>query len=231
MKLRYFKFILLFTGLVAATSCKKFFDINKDPNRLPDSNAPLAQLLTSAQVNLGFEGGSDMFRYTTEIMQMMSGLASQPNQTFEYYRYNITGSDQNNVWSSNNATTLSDLELIIKQGGASPHYTGVAKILKAFEYAKMVDVWGDVPYTQAQQLTGNTQPAYDDDASIYPKLIQLLTEAVTELNATSSVLTPGTNSVIYTNGGNFTTARAQWIKLANTLRLRLLLHYSKVNPT
>lgn len=231
MKLRYFKFILLFTGLAAATSCKKFFDINKDPDRLPDSNAPLAQLLTSAQVNLGFEGGSDMFRYTTEIMQMMSGLASQPNQTFEYYRYNITGSDQNNVWSSNFATTLSDLELIIKQGGASPHYTGVAKILKAFEYAKIVDVWGDVPYTQAQQLTGNTQPAYEDDAAIYPKLIQLLTEAVTELNATSSVLTPGTNSVFYTNAGNFTTARAQWIKLANTLRLRLLLHYSKVNPS
>lgn len=231
MKLRYFKFILLFTGLAAATSCKKFFDINKDPDRLPDSNAPLAQLLTSAQVNLGFEEGSDMFRYTTEIMQMMSGLASQPNQTYEYYRYNITGSDQNNVWSSNFASTLSDLELILKQGGASPYYTGVAKILKAYEYAKIVDVWGDVPYTQAQQLTGNTQPAYEDDAVIYPKLIQLLVDAVTELNAASSVLTPGTNSVMYTNGGNFTAARAQWIKLANTLRLRLLLHYSKVNPT
>ena len=231
MKLRYFKFILLFTGVLAMGSCKKFLDINKDPDRLPASNSPIAQLLTSAQVNLSFEGGSDMFRYTTEIMQMMSGLASQPNQTYEYYRYNITGSDQNNVWSSMFATTLSDLELIIKQGAASPYYTGIAKILKAYEYSLVVDVWGDVPYSEAQQLTANTQPHYDNDETIYPKLITLLTEGINELNAASSVLTPGTNSVIYTNGGNFNTARAQWIKMANTLKLRLFNHYSKKDPT
>lgn len=230
MKLRYFKFIMFFSGIFALSSCKKTLDINYDPDRLPDSNSPIAQLLTSAQVNLGFEGGSDLFRYTTLIMQQMSGGASQPNQTYEYYRHNITGSDLNNVWGSIHATTLSDLELIIKQSGASPHYTGVAKILKAYEYSLVVDVWGDVPYSQAQQLTGNTQPAYDDDATIYPKLITLLTEAVNDLNASSSVLSPGTNSVMYTNA-TWATARANWIKLANTLRLRLLLHYSKVNPT
>jgi hypothetical protein len=230
MKFRYFKLIMLLTGVVVISSCKKTFDINKDPDRLPDSNSPIAQLLTSAQVNLGFEGGSDLFRFSTVIMQMMSGEASQPNQTYEYYRYNITGSDQNNVWASMNASTLNDLQLIINQGGSSPYYTGVAKILKAYEYSKMVDTWGDVPYSQAQQLTVNTQPVYDDDAAIYPLLIQLLTDAIANLNATSSVLTPGTNSVIYTNGGNFTLAKAQWIKLANTLKLRLFLHYSKKDP-
>ena len=72
---------------------------------------------------------------------------------------------------------------------------------------QVVDVWGDVPYTAAQQLTGNTQPAYDDDAAIYPKLITLLTEAVTDLNAATSALTPGTNSVMYTMA-TFATAKA-----------------------
>lgn len=219
---------MVLAGIVAMSSCKKFLDINKDPDRLPDSNSPIAQLLTGAQVNLGFEGGSDLFRFTTEIMQHMSGLASQPNQTFEYYRYNITGSDQNNVWSSMNASTLSDLQLIINQGGLSPYYTGIAKILKAYEVSKMVDVWGDVPYSQAQLLTANTQPAYDDDATIYPKLILLLTEAINDMNATTSVLTPGTNSVMYTNS-SWTAARALWIKLANTLKLRLILHTRKVD--
>jgi hypothetical protein len=231
MKLRYFKLIMVFAGIAGISSCKKFMDINKNPDALPDSNAPIAQLLSSAQVNLGFEGGSDLYRYTTLIMQQMSGEASQPNQTYDYYRYNITGSDQNNVWSSINATTLNDLELIIKQGSTSPYYTGIAKILKAYEYSLVVDVWGKVPYSQAQQLTGNTQPAYDNDATIYPKLIQLLTDGITDLNATSSVLTPGANSLMFTNGGNFTLAKAQWIKLANTLKLRLLLHYKKIDAT
>ncbi|MBL0271632.1 MAG: SusD/RagB family nutrient-binding outer membrane lipoprotein [Chitinophagaceae bacterium] len=228
MKLRYLKIVLLFSGIVAVSSCKKKMDINYDPDRIPDSNSPIAQLLTSAQVNLGFEGGSDLYRYATLIMQHMSGGASQANQTWDYYRYNITGSDLNNVWSSIHATTLGDLELIIKQGTASPYYTGIAKILKAYEYGLVVDVWGDVPYSEAQQLTGNTQPHYEDDALIYPKLNTLLIDAVTELNAASSVLTPGTNSVMYT--GTYATIKANWIKLANTLRLRLLLHYSKVNP-
>lgn len=229
MKLRYIKLFIVFAGIAGISSCKKFLDINKNPDALPDSNAPIAQLLTSAQVNIGFSAGSDLFRYATLIMQQMSGGASQPNQTYEYYRYNITGSDINNVWSSMFATTLSDLELILKQGASSPYYTGIAKILKAYEYSKIVDVWGDVPYSEAQQLTGNTSPRYDDDAVIYPKLIQLLTDAINDLNATSSVLTPGTNSVIYTNS-NFTVAKALWIKLANTLKLRLFLHYSKKDP-
>jgi Starch-binding associating with outer membrane len=229
MKMNYFKILSLAAGLMVLGSCKKQLNINFDPDRLPDSNSPIAQLLTSAQVNLGFEGGSDLFRYPTLFMQQMSGAASQPNQTYEYYRHNVTGSDLNNVWGAIHATTLSDLELVIKQSTASPYYTGIAKILKAYEYSLVVDAWGDVPYTEAQQLTGNTQPAYDDDATVYPKLIQLLADAVNDLNASTSVLTPGANSVIYTSG-TWATARTNWIKFANTLRLRLLLHYSKKDP-
>ena len=230
MKFRYIKIFLLCSGLVCIGSCKKMLDINKNPDAIPDSNSPIAQLLTSAQVNLGFEGGSDLYRYSTVIMQQMSGEASQPNQTYEYYRYNITGSDENNVWSSIFSTTLNDLESIIKTATAdgSPYYAGIAKILKAYEYSLVVDVWGDVPYTEAQQLSENTAPNYDDDATIYPKLITLLSDAVTDLNAGSSILTPGTNSVIYP--GAFGTVKPNWIKLANTLRLRLLLHYSKKDP-
>ncbi len=230
MKFRYSKLIMLLAGIIVISSCKKQLNINRNPDAIPDSNSPIAQLLTSAQVNLGFEGGSDLFRYATLIVQQMSGGASQPNQTYEYYRHNINGSDENNVWGSINASTLNDLELIIRQGAAlgSPYYTGIAKILKAYEYSLVVDVWGNVPYSEAQQMTANTQPHYDDASTIYPKLNTLLSDAVNDLNAASSVLTPGTNSVIYP--GPFASVKANWIKLANTLRLRLFLHYSRINP-
>jgi hypothetical protein len=137
MKGKHITILLIASALLfTAASCKKYLDINTDPDNISD--APLAQLLTSAQVNLGFESGSDLFRYSTLIAQQMSGQASQPNQTYEYDRYNITGSDANNVWSSINSTTLSDLELIITKATAtgSPYYSGIAKILKAFEYQK-----------------------------------------------------------------------------------------------
>jgi hypothetical protein len=225
-----YKLSILLTGIVISTSCKKFLDINKDPDRIPADNAPIAQLLTNAQVNLAFTGGSDLFRYTTLIVQQMSGQASQPNQTYEYDRYNITGSDQNNLWTSIYATTLNDLQTIIDQAGAggSPYYAGVAKIMKAFQMHQVVDTWGDVPYEESQKQTANLQPAYDDDETIYPKLITLLNESITDLGAATSVLTPGANSLIYP--GTFSTTKNNWIKLANTLKLRLFLHYSKKDP-
>ncbi|TMI64703.1 MAG: SusD/RagB family nutrient-binding outer membrane lipoprotein [Bacteroidetes bacterium] len=232
MKLRYIKFILFFAGLTAVVSCKKYFDINKDPDRLPSNSLLYPQLLTSAQVAMGFEGGSDLFRYTSLITQHMSGQASQPNQTYEYGRYNISGNDQNNVWGTMYATTLSDLELLIKQAttAGSPHYSGLGKILKAFEYVRAVDTWGDVPYTEAEQLDQNKSPKYDDDEAIYTNLIQIINDGINEMNATTSVLSPGTNSVLYTNS-TWATARALWIKFANTLKLRIYIHYSKKNST
>ncbi len=232
MKLKYFKIIMLVAGVLSLGSCRKFFDINKDPDRLPSSFKLFPQLLTSAQVNLGFEAGSDLYRYPTEFMQQMSGEASQPNQTYEYYRYNVTGSDLNNVWGSIFAATLSDLELVISQSTAdgSPHYAGVAKILKAYEYMLIVDTWGDVPYTEAQQLDANTQPAYDDDATIYPKLHQLCIDGIADVGQAASTQSPGTNSVFFSNA-TFATSRPFWIKLANTIRMRLFLHAAKKDPT
>lgn len=224
MKLKHIKLAIVTVLVLSAISCKKYLDINQDPDNILD--APLPQLLTSAQVNLGFEGGSDLFRYTSLLAQQMSGQASQPNQTYEYDRYNITGSDQNNLWSSMYSTTLSDLELIIKKASTSgsPYYVGVAKILKAYEYQKAVDTWGDIPYSEAQQLDQNTKPKYDKGEDIYKAITTLLTDAVTDLNAPSSALSPTTNSVIYTAA---TFPKANWIKLANTLRLRIYLHYTK----
>lgn len=217
-------------GSVLFTGCSDFLDINTDPDNIVSTNAPLPQLLTAAQVNLGFEGGSDKFRYSTIIAQHLSGQASQPNQTFEFTRYNIQGSDQNNLWSSMFATTLSDLELIIKNSTASgsPHYSGVAKILKAYEYQLAVDIWGNVPFKDALLLDQNTQPAYDEASTIYTSLITLLNEGIAEINATTSALSPGTNSVIFP--GAFATTKKQWEKLANTLKLRIYIHYSKLDP-
>ncbi len=222
--------VLFIGAALMTTSCKKFLDVNRDPDNIPSTEAPIAQLLTNAQVNMAFEGGSDLYRFTSIIAQHLSGQASQPNQTYEYDRYNITGNDQNNVWSSIFATTLNDLDLVINTAttNGSPHYSGVAKIMKAYEYSLAVDTWGNVPFTEAQQMDKNVSPKFDDGATIYPKLITMLDEGIAEVNAATSNLTPGTNSVIYP--GAFATRKTNWVKAANVLKLRLLLHMSKNDP-
>lgn len=231
--MKHLKYIVIasfvMVGILTNSSCKKFYDINQDPDAL--TTAPIEQQLTSLTVNVGFYAGSDVNRFSSLIMQQYSGQSSgAQNQTQDYEKYLIQGSDENNAWGTMYATILNDAENIITSAAASgsPHYSGVAKILKAYAYQISVDMWGDIPFSEAQKLTGNTQPKYDGAAQIYTALIRLLDEGITEVSATSSNKSPGSNSTIYP--GNFATTKNNWIKFANTLKLRLYLHYSESDP-
>lgn len=216
--------------LLGLSSCKKYLDINKDPDRIAETAAPIDLLLTNATVNTGFASGSDLNRYAALLVQQFSGQTTGgETQTQQYEKYLLQSSDVNNMWATAYATTLNDLEVIIRLATAqnAPYYRGVAKLLKAYNYHHLVDAYGNVPYSEAQQAGGNPSPKFDDGAAIYTSLLTTIDEALADLNSTSTGLAPGTNSTIYS--GSFTTRRANWIKFGNTLKLRLLIHYSKVN--
>ncbi len=220
-------FIILFSF-----SCKKYLDVNVDPNNIKD--VQVSQILPSITVNIGYMGASDLFRYSLMIMQQFSakGPVSTGNTFNEYERYNINSSDINNQWNTIYGTIVSDLELMITQATAtgSPHYAGVGKVLKAYVFQISVDAWGDIPYSEAAKFNSNLYPKFDDDAVIYPDLIKLIDAGITDINATTSALDPNNNTSIYVNT-TWTAAKAQWLKFANTLKLRILLHYSKKDPT
>ena len=223
-------FIIL---LVASLpSCKKYLDINKDPDNILEDQVPINLLLTNVTTSTGFIGGSDLFRYGALLTQQFSGQTTGgETQTQAYEKYLIQSADVNNAWVLYNASNLNDMEVIIKRATeqGAPHYSGVAKILKAYTYQLMVDAWGDVPFSEAQQTTSNLFPKYDKGEDVYKEIIKLLDEGIAECNAATSSLSPGNNSTIYT--GTFSTKKANWIKFANTLKMRVYLHYSKLDKT
>lgn len=218
-------------SLLAAGSCTDYLDINKSPNSISD--APIEQLLTSVTASVGFMGGSDLYRYGALISQQVSGQGTgATTQPQEYERYNIAGSDVNNLWNTLYSTILSDAELIIIKANEtkSPHYAGVAKITKAYVYQLIVDTWGNAPFTEALKFTSNTKPKFDDGAAIYTATLALLDEGIADIKQATSTKSPGTNSTIFS--GTFTGAsgtRLRWERFANTLKLRMLLHYSKID--
>ncbi|GAB3941653.1 SusD/RagB family nutrient-binding outer membrane lipoprotein [Spirosoma harenae] len=219
---------ILATGLAfGSSSCTKFLDVNADPNNI--QSVQVAQLLPSVTVNIGYMGASDLFRYASLLSQQFSGQG--PNTGFatfkEYERYNINNSDVNNQWVTIYSTVVSDLELMIAQATTegSPHYAGVGKILKAYVFQILVDAWGDVPYTEAGKHSANFYPKFDDDEAIYKDLIRLIDDGIKDVSATTSAVSPNTNTTIYA-GSTWAASQAQWIKFANTLKLRILLHYS-----
>jgi hypothetical protein len=216
---------VLFLAALVVTGCE-FGDINQDPSRV--KSAPINQQLTSLTVNVGFLAGSDLNRYSSLIMQQYSGQSvGATTQTQFFEQFQIVGTDLNNLWSTVYATILNDAENIIVEATAtnSPHYSGVAKILKAYTYQLAVDTWGKIPYSETQKLAANVKPKYDSDELIYTELIALLDQGIAEVNAPTSAISPGTNSTIYP--GAFSASRNNWVRFANTLKLRIFLHYSE----
>ncbi|WP_128546908.1 SusD/RagB family nutrient-binding outer membrane lipoprotein [Larkinella soli] len=205
------KIISLFVGTVLAltfSGCNSFLDINVDPNA--PSQPALDLLLPATQVSIGVNiGGGATNRIATIIMQH----ATQNTPS----RFDLNGSTFQTPWNALYSEALNDLEIIIREGTARTQwsYVGMAKLEKAYLYSVLVDLWGDVPFSEASKGDGNLSPKFDKGADIYAALFPLIDEAVADLNKQPYV-SPGNADLFYRGD------RLSWIRMANSLKLKLL---------
>ncbi|MEO7801708.1 MAG: SusD/RagB family nutrient-binding outer membrane lipoprotein [Ginsengibacter sp.] len=227
--LRKFLYILPI-GLIGFISCKKTLDINTDPNN--PTTISISKLLPAAVQNLGNALAIGNGTYGG-LSQILSVYTHQMSTREEPDVYGVTGNDfyLANAWStfyqsfvnSSGILTpgvLNNLEQIIKDATASgnPRYAGIAKILKAYTYSQLVDVFGDIPYSEAIKLIeGNKYPKFDNDAEIYPQLFTLLDEGIADVSKpdAENTLLPGSDDVIYKGDADL------WVKAANTIKLKM----------
>lgn len=216
MKIKSFHKILTASlALMMLASCSDFFDINEDPN-----NPTVAQpdlLLTNAQAAIAGAIGMG-----NGINQQISVFMHQMVRRGDGDQY-VTQGDQFAIgtsWQTFYDIALPDLEGIINEQtvAGNMQYVGIAKLLKAYSYSVMVDLWGDVPFSQATDIDAYRFPAHDSDSSIYNSLFALIDEGAADLQneEAANVLTPGADDLIY--GGS----ASLWLKFAATLKFKLL---------
>jgi hypothetical protein len=227
MKLLYRSgFLLLISGIMVISSCKKSFytDQNINPNVLPTVTPDL--LLPTVEAALAYTQGGDISRYSALLMQQMYGAASQSQ---EYYNYNFNPGTFDNLWPDYYTSTLeNDYTLIqISDAGGYNEYGGIARIIMAYGLQVGVDLWGDLPYSQAFQGNSgkaNLQPTYDKAQGLYDTIASLINVGTALLQSNNpGTLTPTTQDVVF--GGN----TAAWIKFGHAIKARLALHQSKGN--
>lgn len=220
--IRYKKYIFILTAglFFTGTSCKKYLDVNKNLN--DPTLVSVATLLTEAELQLGNQ------------MALGSGLSTG----LSVYMHQKTTREQpdgygmkgdyfviENTWAGF-YNLIVDLDGVINQGTAETRfqYAGIAKILKAYAYSIMVDMWGDIPFSEFNKFKeGNKQPKFDDDAAIYPQLLALIDAGIADINnpaANASV--PASDDVIYSG------SKTKWIKAANTIKLKLYTQLRKI---
>jgi hypothetical protein len=202
----------LVTVIVFASGCEEFLDINVDPNNPAEVTLP--QLLTAGEVAMvnSFGIGSNGLSTPASI------LVHQTVQRGSVDSYNVSGEDFQitTAWQNLYSGALQDFKVIIDQGTeeTAPNYVGVARILTAYTYSMMVDMWGDIPFSEALQGADNQAPVYDDDEAIYPQLIAMIDAGIAEIESEEGI-SPGPDDVLY--GGDLD----NWRKFAKTLKLKM----------
>jgi len=220
MKLKQIIYIPLAVALIAAagTGCKKTdFNINRNQNDPTDSTVTYDVVLPAAL----HATGTIVANQWGTIQNWMGFWARSgtyaPNVTEETYQ--ITTGFGNGIWNScyDNNYDYNIVELKAHKAGAT-FYEGIAKIMKAHNFAILVDVYGNVPYSQALKGSSNPTPAYDNGIDIYKDLLRQIDAGIALIKGPGSNPNIATNDIMF--GGNAT----NWARFANTLKLRLLIH-------
>lgn len=212
-------FLGFFTSILLFSSCTSELDINSDPNA--PTAVPNSTLLTSSEVNLGYIIGGEATRMPSNIVQYYAGHRGQPN---EYARYDITPSATDGLWT-NMYNVLIDLKTIENNTSATNDklYLGISQLLQVYAFSVLTDNFGDIPYSDALQLSSILTPAYDKQEDIYNDLLIRVDNGIANVT-TNAGSNPGAADVIY--GGSST----KWAAFGNSLKLRLLNHLSLRRP-
>lgn len=221
-------FLILIFSLMSCQ--KKWIDpsMNQNPDAILD--APVATLLPAVEANMAFAlGGNDVPGITSMWMQYSFGTA---NQGAILGGYNMRNADAVNIWlamytQAGMLGTKIMIEKSLNTEKFAPHYEGIAKILMAVYLGNAVDLWGDVPYSEAFQDIKNLQPKYDKAQDLYDTVQGLLTSAVNYLQQPATL----TDESLSENDYFFSGDASKWIKVAWALKARYTLRLANVNTS
>ncbi|GGB22513.1 hypothetical protein GCM10011511_53050 [Puia dinghuensis] len=138
--------------------------------------------------------------------------------------YNLTNNQYTSNWDFVYSNCLVNYQSIINNSRTAneANYFGIAQIMEAFHYQRLVDMYNNVPFTDA--LKGGTlnYPKYDNGSAIYPALLKKIDSGIAAINGASSAAdNPGKYDVMF--GGTM----SNWVLFANTLKLKILLNLTQ----
>lgn len=212
--------ILIIVLLVLVSSCSKFLSVDeKNPN---SASAVPSNLMLPAALNTTSRLIDLPRRY--DFVYLWHGLWSISNgyaQPSSLVQYNLANTDYQDDFNGSYLNG-SNYDFMEKNsvGPKLQSYVAIAKIMKAYIFANLVDAYGDVPYSEAFKTDqGILKPKYDKQQDIYEDLIVQLDAAIDLIKTTPADAEElGDFDIVF--GGDMTL----WKKFANTLKLRILMH-------
>jgi hypothetical protein len=139
------------------------------------------------------------------------------------FKYNVTSTFYQTIFNNTYSNALKQYQVLYNLGEGFDYYKAISMIMKSYHFQLLVDCYGDIPYSEALGRSLLATPKYDDAETIYEDLIVQLTDAITMIKDADEAAqkeVPGADDAMF--GG----AMGEWIKFANTVKLRILVRQS-----
>ena len=218
------KIVYLIIGFMLTLSfsaCEDWIDVNENPskanNTVPTPDLRLRAIQTQF-IDAYETSGTRVAWITQNITKVPSNNSNDNIQRWDCPIGSATWPYQ--CWF---VYCASNLQPLIEKATAEEawHYVGAAQLFHAWGFMMMLDLYGEMPYTEA--LGPDITPAYDDGKTIYYGCMDMLEKAIENFSKSQP---PGATKLIdgdLWNGGDLN----KWIKLAYGLKARWLNNLSK----
>lgn len=228
---------------MAACDTDELHDRNKNPQAY--LQFPMEYLFTAAQLGSASGGSAGDNRYIDWRTNIgLCGYAIQHLATagtqggiYPGERYTDNVESYNAPWEFIYGDQLKNLNEVLRQTGDDGFEPGknnlrqASRILKAFNFHRLTDYYGNIPYSQALKgIESNiVLPEYDTQEAIYNDLLKELDEATAALTPLSA---GDLNDANFAKADMFYEGNTdQWKKFGYSLMLRLAMRVSDVNST
>jgi len=205
---------LMLCAALSFTACEKALNINNNPNDATEVSPELVlpqAIVRTSQILLGFNDYGGRLMYFANA----GGVSGWG----DFITYNYSTATEAGRWADT-YNNLEDFQYVINNTEGDPAQAAffhAAWVMKAYNFINLVDMYNDVPYTEALQGKLNIQPKYDKAEDIYADLAAKLDAAVAWFKA-ESLPSTFTNADVLFEGD-----KTNWARFANTLKLKLVV--------
>lgn len=215
------KFAIISTIVLglATASCDSYLDINQDPNSPSESMMTPDIMLPAAEMNLVGSYG-DFARIAGGYFAQYYVQTFGTSNYLDFSQFTMSATRSSGFYTQMTSRSLKNLTTIRSMAKASEEWGTylAATTLWAYAYQVLVDAYGEVPFSEAFDVSISS-PHYDKGADVYAGILKELDEALAKANPNDQV---ATNFLF--NGQN----AAKWIKFAKALKLKILSRESGV---
>lgn len=231
LKNKFTGYLALGCLILSAGACTKKLDSNtQNPNAITTNNITGKDVFTSAIQNTVYNSNSTNVTNPPPLVPTTNGISTLTQQwmgawarttsysasgtQYQIETFALTNNFGDNFWAPM-YHNMGDYNFVISKSVDGSILPGACAVMKAVVFQNLVDIFGDIPYSQALIPT-ITKPAYDKATAIYADLPLKLDSAMAQINGSKSTSDDAGDIM-------FKGDKAKWLAFANTIKLRILL--------